>query len=68
MPKVTVEDIVTTEFNGDIFTGRRVITGTRVKYQTIYYKDKKSPDSKGYTREDQHLMPGQAIIILWQMV
>ena len=68
MPKDTSQDEITCEIKGDTFYGRRVITGKRVKYQTIYYAEKEDADSTRYTMDRQPDMDGKAKLILWQMV
>ncbi len=68
MKKAVSEDIISTEINGNVYEGKRIITGTIVKYQTIYYLDVKDFDSTMYKKDRQHLMDGKADIILSQLV
>ena len=68
MKKEVFEDIIQIEINEKIYQGRRVITGKRVKYQTIYYLDREDSDSTMYKKDRQHLMDSKANIILYQLV
>ena len=52
MKKAVSEDIISTEINGNVYVGKRIITGTIVKYQTIYYLDVKDSDSTMYKKTD----------------
>ncbi len=68
MSKFKTEDIISTELDGEVITAKRIITGKRIKYQTIYYKDIEEPDSTMYPKDRQHLMDGKARIILSQII
>jgi hypothetical protein len=69
MPKKhTVEDTITCELHGKIYSGHRVIKGTIRKVQTIFYNGKSKERTQDYPRQRQHLMDVDAIQLLIELI
>jgi len=68
MSKNEIKEILHTEINDIVYQGYRVITGIRVQYQTIHYKDIFEKDSTRYTKDRKNSMDFKAQQILWELV
>lgn len=68
MGKKIVEEPIEIELDGTKYFGKRVVVGTRVKYQTIHYKDLKKHDSLKITKDREGIARGKAILILSELV
>ena len=55
-------------YEGDLIEGYRIVTGKRIKYQKIYYRDIIEPDSLQYTKDRQKMMEINAKLILYQII
>lgn len=56
------------EIDGVIYSGYRIIKGSRTCYQTIYFLDRSKPDSHKYPKSRQHIMESSADQILRHLV
>ncbi len=68
MPKRVIEEKIETIINNETYTGTRVITGTRIRYQTIHFKNLSKDDATKITRERERIALSRAKIILGELV
>ena len=68
MPKKVIEEQIETIINNEVYVGTRVITGTRVRYQTIHFKNLSKDDATKITKDRERIALSRAKIILGELV
>ena len=63
-----MEEEISIEYEGKIYHGRRIVTGKRKLFQTIYYTTKYKEDGRSYKPHQDALMRSIAKIILRELV
>jgi hypothetical protein len=62
------DEDLTIEYRGEQYTGRRLITGSRKMYQTIYYGGRSKVDGHPYRPGEETTMVLMAKTILRELV
>ena len=68
MAKNVVTEIITTQIGETNYTGSRVLTGIRIKYQTIHYENLKKDDATMIKKDRENIALSRARTILGELV
>lgn len=68
MAKSLTEDTITAQMDGQTYSGRRTVTGTRTLYQTIYYGTAHKKDGHPYSQSERLAMDNIARMFLLELV